>query len=201
MSARCACLRAAGRPRAAATSPRAAQAHRVAACRWRRCCAARLWWMPLNLANPAWVDAEPDLKQHIVEIALPASARCGSGMAELDAAGIEALHPVLLDRKRPLWKMHCFEGLAPSSRRQQARRPSTPSSTTPRSTARRRWRWPTSCSTSRPSRARSNSRRVEAAEDLPPRDVADSCAGCSRQPGAEVAEIVERGLPPRPSAR
>ena len=29
------------------------------------------WWMPLNLASPAWVDAEPDLKQHIVEITLP----------------------------------------------------------------------------------------------------------------------------------
>jgi len=27
--------------------------------------------MPLNLANPAWVDAEPDLKQHIVEVKLP----------------------------------------------------------------------------------------------------------------------------------
>ena len=31
----------------------------------------RLWWMPLNLANPAWVDAVPDLTQHIVEIRLP----------------------------------------------------------------------------------------------------------------------------------
>jgi hypothetical protein len=25
----------------------------------------RLWWMPLNMANPAWVDADPDLRQHI----------------------------------------------------------------------------------------------------------------------------------------
>ena len=31
----------------------------------------RLWWMPLNMANPAWVDAEPDMKQHIVEIKVP----------------------------------------------------------------------------------------------------------------------------------
>ena len=31
----------------------------------------RLWWMPLNLANPAWVDAEPDLSEHIVEVKLP----------------------------------------------------------------------------------------------------------------------------------
>jgi WS/DGAT/MGAT family acyltransferase len=68
----------------------------------------KLWWMPLNLANPAWVDAEPDLKQHIVEIKLPK----GSGIADLEAQ-VGALHPVLLDRKRPLWKMHVFEGLAP----------------------------------------------------------------------------------------
>ena len=26
----------------------------------------RLWWMPLNMANPAWVDAEPDLAHHLV---------------------------------------------------------------------------------------------------------------------------------------
>jgi diacylglycerol O-acyltransferase / wax synthase len=72
----------------------------------------RLWWMPLNLANPAWVDAEPDLAAHIVEIKLPPSARLGSGMNELEAE-VSRLHPVLLDRKRPLWKFHVFEGLAP----------------------------------------------------------------------------------------
>ena len=70
----------------------------------------RLWWMPLNLANPAWVDAEPDMRQHIVEITLPK----GSGMPELEAQ-VSRLHPVLLDRKRPLWKFHIFEGLAPSA--------------------------------------------------------------------------------------
>jgi WS/DGAT/MGAT family acyltransferase len=69
----------------------------------------KVWWMPLNLANPAWVDAEPDLLQHIVEIKLPA----GSGMPEMEAA-VSKLHPVLLDRKKPLWKFHVFEGLAPS---------------------------------------------------------------------------------------
>ena len=74
----------------------------------------KLWWMPLNLANPAWVDADPDLRQHIVEIKLPPSAKQGSGMAELEAA-VSQLHTVLLDRKRPLWKMHVFEGLAPSA--------------------------------------------------------------------------------------
>ncbi len=70
----------------------------------------RLWWMPLNLANPAWVDAEPDLRRHIVEIKLPK----GAGLHELEAE-VSRLHPVLLDRERPLWKMHVFEGLAPAA--------------------------------------------------------------------------------------
>ncbi|MFO1268990.1 MAG: wax ester/triacylglycerol synthase family O-acyltransferase [Rubrivivax sp.] len=74
----------------------------------------RLWWMPLNMANPAWVDAEPDLRQHIVEVRLPASARHGDGLAELQAE-VGRLHPVLLDRHRPLWKFHVFEGLAPGA--------------------------------------------------------------------------------------
>jgi WS/DGAT/MGAT family acyltransferase len=74
----------------------------------------KLWWMPLNLANPAWVDAEPDLRTHIVEIKLPKAARIGDGMAQLEAQ-VAALHPVLLDRKKPLWKFHVLEGLAPSA--------------------------------------------------------------------------------------
>ncbi len=74
----------------------------------------RLWWMPLNLANPAWVDAEPDLTKHIVEIKLPKDARSGDGLAALETQ-VGLLHPVLLDRRRPLWKMHVFEGLAPGA--------------------------------------------------------------------------------------
>lgn len=73
----------------------------------------RLWWMPLNLANPAWIDAEPDLREHVVELRLPKTARHGSGMPELEAE-VGRLHAVLLDRERPLWKMHVFEGLGPS---------------------------------------------------------------------------------------
>ncbi|HRD98910.1 MAG TPA: wax ester/triacylglycerol synthase family O-acyltransferase [Rubrivivax sp.] len=69
-----------------------------------------LWRMPLNLANPAWVDAVPDLRQHIVEIKLPK----GAGLAELEAE-VSRLHPILLDRSRPLWKFHVFEGLAPAA--------------------------------------------------------------------------------------
>ena len=52
----------------------------------------RLWWMPLNLANPAWVDAEPDLRRHIVEIKLPK----GAGLPALEAE-VSRLHSVLLD--------------------------------------------------------------------------------------------------------
>ena len=65
--------------------------------------------MPLNLANPAWVDADPDLDAHIVEVELAP----GSDRDELEAA-VSRLHPVLLDRSRPLWKMHVLEGLAAS---------------------------------------------------------------------------------------
>ncbi|MEO6280242.1 wax ester/triacylglycerol synthase family O-acyltransferase [Roseateles sp.] len=64
--------------------------------------------MPLGLSNPGWVDAEPDLEEHIVEIVLPE----GSGMGELEAQ-VGALHPVLLDRSRPLWKFRVFTGLEP----------------------------------------------------------------------------------------
>ena len=67
----------------------------------------RLQSLPLNFANPVWVDAEPDLAEHIVHIALPR----GSGQAELEAQ-VGLLHPVLLDRSRPLWKFHVFSGLA-----------------------------------------------------------------------------------------
>ncbi len=68
----------------------------------------KLAWMPLNLAPPAWVDADPDLDEHIVAIGLPA----GSGQAELEAQ-VGRLHPVLLERDRPLWKFHVFTGLEP----------------------------------------------------------------------------------------
>ena len=71
----------------------------------------RLWQMPLNVTNPVWLDAEPDLKQHIVEIKL---ARKGGDLAQLEAL-VGQLHPVLLDRSRPLWKFHVIEGLTPGA--------------------------------------------------------------------------------------
>ncbi|HNU12181.1 MAG TPA: wax ester/triacylglycerol synthase family O-acyltransferase [Rubrivivax sp.] len=77
----------------------------------------RLWWMPLNMANPAWVDAEPDLRRHIV--AAPLSR--GASMGELEAA-VARLHAERLDRELPLWKFHVFEDLAaePGGRRRVA---------------------------------------------------------------------------------
>ncbi len=62
--------------------------------------------MPLNLASPAWLDDEPDIEQHVVAIRL----RRGSGLAELQRQ-VGRLHVVLLDRDRPLWKFHLFDGL------------------------------------------------------------------------------------------
>jgi len=74
----------------------------------------KLWWMPLKIGNPAWVDAEPDLDEHIVEIKLEK----GAGLAELEAE-VGRLHSTLLDRSRPLWKFHVFEGLAPGPNRRK----------------------------------------------------------------------------------
>ncbi len=71
----------------------------------------RLWWMPLNLANPAWVDAMPKLEEHIVEIKLSRSRVGKKDANTLLEEQVSALHPVLLDRTRPLWKFHVIEGL------------------------------------------------------------------------------------------
>ena len=66
----------------------------------------RLAPMPMNLANPAWVEAEPDLDWHIVGLTLPE----GSGLAALEDE-VGRLHPLLLDRERPLWRFFVFDGL------------------------------------------------------------------------------------------
>jgi diacylglycerol O-acyltransferase / wax synthase len=71
----------------------------------------RLWMMPMNVTNPVWVDAEPDMARHIVEHKLPARSR--NGMAALERM-VGKLHVQLLDRRRPLWTFHVIEGLSPS---------------------------------------------------------------------------------------
>lgn len=73
----------------------------------------KLAWMPLNLANPAWVDAEPVLKEHIVEVDLPRARGGDAGTLQALEALVARLHVQLLDRSRPLWKFHVIEGLAP----------------------------------------------------------------------------------------
>jgi diacylglycerol O-acyltransferase / wax synthase len=67
----------------------------------------RLHWLPMNFSNPAWVEAEPDLTRHVVAVKLPP----GSDLPALQAE-VGRLHPQLLDRTKPLWKFHVFEGLA-----------------------------------------------------------------------------------------
>ena len=74
----------------------------------------KLAWMPFNLANPVWIDAEPDLADHVV----PVKLRKGSGIAELEAK-VGELHPQLLDRDKPLWRFHVFEGLAPGPNKEK----------------------------------------------------------------------------------
>lgn len=76
----------------------------------------RLWWMPLNLANPAWVDADPDLSLHIVEHKLSRAQTAGADARTLMETQVSKLHPQLLDRSRPLWLMHVIEGLPRSER-------------------------------------------------------------------------------------
>ncbi|MCK6414999.1 MAG: wax ester/triacylglycerol synthase family O-acyltransferase [Giesbergeria sp.] len=78
----------------------------------------RLWWMPLNLANPAWVDAEPDLAYHVVEHKLPHRTRKEGAVPNartLLENMISTLHPQLLDRSRPLWRIHVIDGLPRSA--------------------------------------------------------------------------------------
>jgi diacylglycerol O-acyltransferase / wax synthase len=72
----------------------------------------RLWMMPMNITNPVWVDAEPDMTKHVVEHKLPARAR--NSLAALEKM-VGTLHVELLDRRRPLWKFHVIEGLSPAA--------------------------------------------------------------------------------------
>ena len=67
----------------------------------------KLALMPLDLADPVWVeDGAVDLDYHVRKISLP---RPGT-MAQLEAY-VGRLHSSLLDRSRPLWEFYVFEGL------------------------------------------------------------------------------------------
>ncbi|MBI3230066.1 MAG: wax ester/triacylglycerol synthase family O-acyltransferase, partial [Burkholderiales bacterium] len=68
----------------------------------------KLALMPLEVANPVWVDDDAvDLDYHIRKISLP---KPGS-MEQLEAY-VGRLHSSLLDRSRPLWEFYVFDGLA-----------------------------------------------------------------------------------------
>jgi WS/DGAT/MGAT family acyltransferase len=67
----------------------------------------RLATLPLQLANPVWVQDKVDYAWHIRRVRLP---KPGS-WAQLEATVAE-LHAELLDRSRPLWRLYVLEGLA-----------------------------------------------------------------------------------------
>ncbi|MDQ3025666.1 MAG: wax ester/triacylglycerol synthase family O-acyltransferase [Pseudomonadota bacterium] len=68
----------------------------------------KLAFMPLDLANPVWLDAdEIDLDHHIRGLTLPAP---GTDTQLEDA--VAKLHEATLDRARPLWQFTVIEGLA-----------------------------------------------------------------------------------------
>jgi WS/DGAT/MGAT family acyltransferase len=73
----------------------------------------RLWMMPLNVTNPVWVDAIPDMAYHVVQAQVPARmAQRKLTLADLEAI-VGKLHTQLLDREKPLWRFHVIDGLAP----------------------------------------------------------------------------------------
>ena len=67
----------------------------------------KLAFVPFDLANPIWVDAdEVDLDWHIRSLLLP---KPGTRL-QLEAA-VAKLHEGMLDRDRPLWQFSVIEGL------------------------------------------------------------------------------------------
>lgn len=68
----------------------------------------RLATMPLQFANPVWVeDSTVDLDWHVQRVAVPAPGT----QTELEAA-VARLHAERLDRERPLWRIWVLDGLA-----------------------------------------------------------------------------------------
>lgn len=69
---------------------------------------ARLAPMPLQFANPVWIDGgAPDFAYHLRHVVLPEAA----DFAELEAC-VAGLHATLLDRHYPLWELTIIDGLA-----------------------------------------------------------------------------------------
>jgi WS/DGAT/MGAT family acyltransferase len=67
----------------------------------------RLAEMPFHFANPVWADGGTvDLDYHVRRVRLP---RPGS-FAQLERA-VARIHAAQMDRRRPLWEVHVFEGM------------------------------------------------------------------------------------------
>jgi WS/DGAT/MGAT family acyltransferase len=71
----------------------------------------RLAALPLQLANPVWLQGEVDLDEHIRRVRVPAPGT----WSQLEAV-VAGLHAELLDRSRPLWMIHVFDGLEGGAR-------------------------------------------------------------------------------------
>ena len=69
---------------------------------------ARLAAMPLQFANPVWIeDRAPNMAYHLRQVLLP---KPGSMQQLQDKVG--ELHSTLLDRNHPLWEVTVIDGLA-----------------------------------------------------------------------------------------
>lgn len=67
----------------------------------------RLAEMPLHFANPAWADGgEVDLDQHVRRVKVPKPGT----PTQLERC-VARIHAEVMDRRRPLWEVHVFEGL------------------------------------------------------------------------------------------
>ena len=71
----------------------------------------RLAPLPLQLANPVWLQGDVDMDWHIRRVRVPKPGR----RAELERT-VARLHAELLDRARPLWRLYVLEGLASGER-------------------------------------------------------------------------------------
>ena len=66
----------------------------------------RIAALPLNIANPMWVNGEPDLNYHVRRTVLPEPG----SQHQLEEC-VADLHTPVMDRDRPLWELHVIEGL------------------------------------------------------------------------------------------
>ena len=63
--------------------------------------------MPLQFANPVWVDDDAvDIDYHVQRVTLPPPGT----LAQFEDC-VARLHAELLDRSRPLWRLHVIDGL------------------------------------------------------------------------------------------